>query len=192
MDPLEVEARYDEIEFARRADKAEAHEALGRAIPAGDYGRVMSLKAAAEHWMMRGENDRARVLLEEIQDEPPEGEIATRATQLQLAFAMDDGAWAAALAKQLLSDFRADLVTVSTCHYVATCSMRTTSSARRTDGSPWGSRRPTPRTSSIPWRRCASTAEPRSGGRSGFRTTGSTRSPTSWRQLATSSSGMGR
>lgn len=118
MDPLDVEARHDEIEFAMRADKAEAHETLGRSIPQGEYGRVTFLSTAAEHWMMRGDNDRARALLEEIQDEPSEGEVAARATQLQLAFATGDKVWATALLKQLLADFRADLVTVSTCHFV--------------------------------------------------------------------------
>ena len=118
MDALEIERQHDDIEYARRADKAEAHEEAGRAIPRGEYGRVLFLSAAAEHWMMRGELDRARALLADIQDDPSEGQIATRAVQLHLAFKMSDDAWATSLLQQLLVDFRADLVSTSTCHLV--------------------------------------------------------------------------
>ena len=118
MDALEIERQHDDIEYALRADKAEAHEEAGRAIPRGEYGRVLFLSAAAEHWMMRGEVDRARDLLADIQDDPSEGQIATRAVQLQLAFTVGDEVWASSLLQQLLVDFRADLVSTSTCHYV--------------------------------------------------------------------------
>ncbi|MCD4527128.1 hypothetical protein [Nocardioides sp. cx-173] len=118
MDPTEVERRYDEIEYGSRVDKAEAHEAAGRAMEPGQHGRVLFLKTAAEHWLMRGEHDRARALLAGIQDEPSEGLLATRAIQLNLALTTADPAWASALLKQLLLDFRADLVSTSTCHYV--------------------------------------------------------------------------
>lgn len=118
MDALEIERQHDDIEYALRADKAEAHEEAGRAIPRGEYGRVLFLSAAAEHWMMRGELDRARDLLADIQDDPSEGQLATRAIQLQLAYRIGDQAWATALLQQLLADFRADLVSTSTCHHV--------------------------------------------------------------------------
>jgi hypothetical protein len=118
MEPLQVEERYEEIEYGLRADKAEAHEEAGRAIAPGEYGRVLFLKTAAEHWLMRGEHDRARALLAGIQDAPSEGLLTTRALQLHLALTIADEAWAAALLKQLLVDFRADLVSTSTCHYV--------------------------------------------------------------------------
>lgn len=118
MDPLEVEALNDEIEFASRADKAEAFEEAGHAIPQGEYGRVSFLTSAAEHWLMRGETERARALLADIEDEPSEGEIATRAIQVEVAFAAGDSDWVPVLLKQLLADYRADLVTTSTCHFV--------------------------------------------------------------------------
>lgn len=118
MDPLDVEQLYDDIEYGLRADKAEAHETAGRAIPPGEYGRTLFLKTAAEHWLRRGEYDRARALLAGIQDEPSEGLLTTRAVQLSLALSIADQAWADSLLTQLLVDFRADLVPTSTCHYV--------------------------------------------------------------------------
>ncbi|WP_193611321.1 hypothetical protein [Nocardioides lijunqiniae] len=118
MDPLEAERLHADIEYGLRLDKAEAHEALGRRMSPGEHGRVLFLQAAAGHWMLRHEHERARALLSSIQDEPSEGVIATRAVQLELAFATDDPAWADDLLQRLLDDFRSGLLTTSTCLFV--------------------------------------------------------------------------
>ncbi|GEP37653.1 hypothetical protein NPS01_13160 [Nocardioides psychrotolerans] len=121
VDDYDAEELFDEIEFGARADKAEAHEKIGWSIPVGEHGRVLFLKAAAEHWAMRDDLAHARELLAEIADGPDEGVLSVRAIQLTIALREDDTAEAEALLAQLLADFRKDLVTTSTCHFVGDC-----------------------------------------------------------------------
>ncbi len=118
VDTYDAENLFDEIEYGTGTDKAEAHEKAGRMIPEGEHGRVLFLKAAAEHWVVRGELDHARALLAEVADSPDEGVLSTRAIQLTMALKAGDGAEAEVLLGQLLVDFRADDVTSATCHYV--------------------------------------------------------------------------
>ena len=118
VDTYDAEDLFDEIEYGSRADKAEAHEKAARSIPAGEHGRVMFLKSAAEHWVMRGEVEHARSLLAEAADGPDEGVLSVRAIQLTMALKEGADEEAASLLQQLLVDFRADRVTTSTCHYV--------------------------------------------------------------------------
>lgn len=118
VDTYDAEDLFEEIEYGSRADKAEAHEEAARSIPAGEHGRVMFLKGAAEHWLMRGEIEHARSLLAEAADGPDEGLLSVRAIQLTIALQEGAADEAASLLQQLLVDFRADRVTTSTCHYV--------------------------------------------------------------------------
>lgn len=121
VDTYDAENLFDEIEYGARADKAEAHERVGRSIPVGEHGRVMFLKAAAEHWVGRDEIAHARELLAEVADGPDEGVLSVRAIELAIALREDDTAGAETLLGQLLVDFRKDLVTTATCHFVGEC-----------------------------------------------------------------------
>lgn len=121
VDTYDAENLYEEIEYGSRPDKAEAYEEAGRSVPAGEHGHVLFLMGAAEHWVLRGEIERARSLLAEIADaphDPGEGILGVRAIQLSIALKEGDAAEAETLLRQLLVDFRADEVTTATCHYV--------------------------------------------------------------------------
>lgn len=118
MDPLDADDLYDRVAYSDRKGKAAAFEEIGSGIPRGEYGRVLFLATAAEHWMIEGDLERARTLLETIEHDPSEGQLHTRSTQLYLAYRLEDRAWATELLTVLLTEFRADRVNAATCHHV--------------------------------------------------------------------------
>lgn len=118
VDTYDAEDLYDEIEWGTGTDKAAAHERAGRAIPEGEHGRVLFLRAAARHWLARDEITHARELLEEVDGGPDEGALSLDALRVSIALKEQDTAAADVLLARLLADFRKDLVSSSTCHYL--------------------------------------------------------------------------